>query len=112
LNGITAVRNIPDYKMDIEMNVNNFTATYGVRATRLLELLVAVLLLVTLSTAISLGFLSVFGLPILILTSLFKILVLKRTEEGLRDPMVWKRFAQLMVVNSSAIFLSIFGIIL
>ena len=94
------------------MNVNNFTTTYGVMATRLLELLVAVLLLVTLSTAISFGFLSVFGLPVLIITSLFKILILIRTEEGLRDPMVWKRFAQIMVVNSGAVLLSILGMVL
>jgi 4-hydroxybenzoate polyprenyltransferase len=109
VNGLTVIRHVPDLDRDREMGVHNFTAHFGVYATQLLELTVSVTLMVVLASAILVGSLSVFGLPLLLVTTVVKIGVLLKSQEAFQNPVVWRRFAQIMVLNSVAILLSITG---
>ena len=108
-NGITSVRHVPDFEKDLQMNVRNFTSSYSIEATRILELAVSIVLPIILTVAILLNYLSVLGLPLLILTTSFRLRVLIKSNNVLKNPQVWTRFAQFMVVNSSAIVFSIVG---
>ncbi|MFX1265843.1 MAG: UbiA family prenyltransferase [Promethearchaeota archaeon] len=107
INGVTAVRHIPDLERDVEMDVQNFTTRYKVVATRNLELIVSIVLPAILVVAIMLGLLSIVGFPILLLATIFRVNLLTKPQEALKDPRVWERFAQLMVINSTSILLSI-----
>lgn len=109
--GVTSIRHIPDYEMDIQMNVHNFTSTYGITATKYLEMLVGILALCIFMLGIYLNILSIIGLPILLLTTLFKANLLIRSRIGvLQLPKTWTRFAQILVINSIALVLSVIPI--
>lgn len=109
--GVTSIRHIPDYEMDLQMNVHNFTSTYGITATKYLEMLVGILSLCIFMLGIYLDILSIIGLPILLLTTLFKVNLLLRSRiDVLQLPKTWTRFAQILVINSSALLLSVIPI--
>ncbi|UCH02716.1 MAG: UbiA prenyltransferase family protein [Candidatus Bathyarchaeota archaeon] len=112
VNGVTAVRHIPDLESDRKMNVCNFPARYNIEATRILELAVTMTLLSILVVITMLGILSWVGLPVLLLTTIFRLSILLKPQTVLKNPVVWRRFAQVMVVNSTAILLSITGTVL
>lgn len=110
LNLITDLRHIPDYETDLLIGANTFTVTFGVEATRKLETIVSISLLFSLFIAVALGIISMWGLPILVFTTYFKLNILMKQNEGLKDPRVWKRFSQIMIINTGAMVLSIVGI--
>ena len=109
VNLITLVRYVPDFEKDRQMNVQNFTAIYSVEATRILELIISIILPIIFSLAIILNCLSVFGLPILMLTTGLRLSVLMKPNNVLKNPQVWKRFAQAIIINNSALVIGIAG---
>jgi 4-hydroxybenzoate polyprenyltransferase len=109
LNGLTSFRNIPDVEQDIEMQVRNFTSTFGIEATRYLELIVSMTMLTLFVTSLLLGFWSLIGLPFIVITTLFKLRILTKPSEVLKDALTLKKYAPLMLVNSVAITLGVVG---
>jgi 4-hydroxybenzoate polyprenyltransferase len=112
LNLITDVRHIPDFEHDLRLGASTFTVTFGVEATRKIELIASISTLGCLTAAVILGFLSIIGLPLLLITTYFKMSILLKQHEELRNPEIWKRFSQVMITNAGAILLSIAGTVL
>ena len=112
LNLVTDLRHIPDFELDLQRGARTFTVTFGVEATRKLELITSLFTLGSLIVAVFLGFLSVLGLPLLVLTTFFKINILVNHYEALKDPHIWRRFSQAMITNIGAMILSILGTIM
>ncbi len=112
LNLITDVRHVPDLEHDIKQYTRTFTVTFGAEATRKLELAATICTLVSFLLAVVFGVLSVIGLPLILLTTFFKMRFLVRKSDFLRNPIIWKRFSQVMITNNGAMMLTIIGTVL
>lgn len=112
LNLVTDVRHVPDLENDLQQYARTFTVTFGAEATRRLELAATIFTLVCFMLAVFFGFLSVIGLPLILVTTFFKMSFLVRKSDVLRNPQIWKRFSQVMIANNGAMMLSIIGTVL
>jgi 4-hydroxybenzoate polyprenyltransferase len=112
LNLITDLRHIPDFEHDLRLGAHTFTVTFGVEATRKMELITSVSTLACLTAAVILGFASIVGLPLLLATTYFKMNILLKQHQELRNPQIWKKFSQAMITNTGAMLLSIAGTML
>jgi 4-hydroxybenzoate polyprenyltransferase len=112
LNLITDLRHIPDFEHDFRLGAQTFTVTFGIEATRKMELLTSISTLACLTVAVILGLVSVVGLPLLLVTTYFKMNILLKESKELQNPQIWKRFSQAMITNTGAMLLSLAGTVL
>ena len=106
---LSAVRLVPDYEKDMQMNVRNFATCYSIKAVQILDLIVTILLPVIFTVAVIFDYLSVLGLPLLLLITGVKFSVLIKPNNVLKNPQVWKRFAQYAVMNNFVLLIGIVG---
>jgi len=109
LNGLTAIRHIPDIDADQKMNVRNFTVIYGVDATRYLEMVVSVAIIVLFAGIIYFTGLSLIGLPILTISTIVRLNLLIKSAVLIKEPTMWLRSVQMLSINMIAMLTSIIG---
>ena len=109
LNGLTAIRHIPDINADRKMKVRNFTAIYGVDATRYLEMVVSVVIIVLFAGIIYFTGLSLIGLPILTISTIVRLNLLIKPAVLIKEPAMWLRSVQMLSINMIAMLTSIVG---
>lgn len=110
LSQITSLRHIPDFEKDVQMNVHNFTSRYSIKATTDLMLLISMILPVVLTVAIILNYLSIFGLPLLVLVTILKISLLLKPINYLKTPQAWGKYVKYMIMDDLVLLTSIAGI--
>jgi 4-hydroxybenzoate polyprenyltransferase len=110
-NAVLVVRYLPDIDLDLRLGIRNYSVSYGVEATRRVEIVgVAVKSFIQIG-GVLLGWFSPLGMLLFLPSTAIQLSVLEKGAEALRDPINFRRYALWGLMPSSAsIVLSIMKI--
>jgi 4-hydroxybenzoate polyprenyltransferase len=111
INLTTALYHIADMEGDKQVNSKNFTVQYGVNATKKLEVTITLLTITLALVIVALNYVSFLMLPIVFVTTLFKLRIITQPLAVLKDPLTWGKYAPTMVINVIALFVGTVGTI-
>lgn len=109
LNGLTAIRHIPDADADRKMKVRTLTTVYGVDATRYFEIIISISTILFFVMLVFFTDLSIVGLPILIISTIVRLNLLIKPATQIKEPAMWLTSPKMMSTNMIAMLVSIVG---
>ena len=108
-NTATVTHHVPDMELDLKLGIRNFVTTYGSEMARRYDMVSVFLAAVVLTISVVVGYLSILGLPLLLLSVARQLRVMHSGARALRDPVVVKKFLSGLLPNSVAVTISILG---